>query len=65
MEPHIAKALYGLVWTLQAARRKIANRQDTPWLAFVMGVHRRDKQWKFWLPNSCTIAPEQWLFAQP
>jgi hypothetical protein len=63
MEPHIAKALYRLVWTLQAARRKIANQQDTPSLALVTGVRRRDEQLKFWLHNSCTIAPEQWLFA--
>jgi hypothetical protein len=37
----------------QAARRKIANPQDTPSLALVMGVHRSDKQLKFWLHKLC------------
>jgi hypothetical protein len=49
---------------LRAARRKIANPQDAPSLALVMGVHRHDKPLKFWLHNSCTNAPEQRLFAQ-
>jgi hypothetical protein len=29
-----------------------------------MDVHPQDKRLKFWLHNSCAIAPEQWLFAQ-
>ncbi len=47
-----------------AALRKLANPQDAPSLALVMGVHRDDKALKFWLRNSCTNAPEQWPFAQ-
>jgi hypothetical protein len=45
----------------RAARRKITNPRNAPSLALMMGVHRHDKPLKFWLHNSCTNAPKQWL----
>jgi len=40
----------------KSARRSIVRARD--------GVHRHDKPLKFSLHDSCTNAPEQWLFAQ-
>jgi hypothetical protein len=55
---------HSLSGKFRAARRKIANPQHTPSLALMIVVNRRDKPLKFWLHNSFTNAPKQWLFAQ-
>ncbi len=41
----------------RAARRKIANSQDAPSLALVIGVHRDDKPLKSWLHIVAQMLP--------